>query len=114
MGRLKARHLPHRITIHRFAGEGAEGVEFTDVEDVPAYVEQKTRLAVDRRPNSTTAGQEVTSTTTIVCLPDADSAPGSEVTVFPGTPRERRSQIVDSALGEYSARTPNHVEFRVA
>lgn len=114
MGRLKERHLPHRIILHRFAGEGAEGIEFTDVPDVPAYVEQKTRIAVDRRPNSGTAGQEVTSTTTIVCLPEHDAVPGSEVTVYPGTPRERRSQIIDSALGEYSARTPNHVEFKVA
>jgi hypothetical protein len=111
MGRLRARHLPHRVKIERIAGEGAEGVTYADpVEGVPAYVEQKSRLVIDRRAGSGTIGQEVTATTVVVLLPDQDTAPGSKVTVHAGTWRERTSTVIDSALGMYNARTPNHVE----
>lgn len=108
--RLRKRHLPHRVTIERLQGETAEGTSYAaPAADRPAYVEQKSRLVVDRRSTSETAGQEVTATTLVVLLPGDDTAPGSYVTVFAGTPRRRRSQVIDSALFDYRG-TPNHVE----
>jgi hypothetical protein len=110
MARLRKRHLPHRVTLVRLTGEGAEGDTWADpVPDVPAYVEQKSRLVVDRRSGSPTAGAEVTSSTFVVLLLADDALPRTQVTVWPGTPRERTSEVVDSAYFDYAG-TPSHVE----
>ena len=110
MPRLRKRHLPHTVVITPLEGEGARGDIWGTPVTVPAYVEQKAHLRVDRRTTSRTSGQEVTSSTTVVLLPEHDTLPRSRVTVWPGTPRERTSEVIDSALGMYDRRTPNHVE----
>jgi hypothetical protein len=111
MPRLRKKHLPFRVTLTPYLGSGEEGDQWgTPIPDVPAMVEQKTRLKVDRRSTSKTYGQEIISTTAVVLLPENDVPPKTRVTVFPGQPRERTSEVVDSALGMYNARTPNHVE----
>lgn len=110
MTRLRRKHLPHRITLQPISIETATGVEHAaPVPDVPAYVEQKTRLRVDRRSASDTAGQEITSTTLVIVLPEHDVPPRTRVTVWAGTPRERTSEVIDSAFFDYRG-TPNHVE----
>jgi hypothetical protein len=111
MARLRAKHLPHRVGVERLVGEGAEGeVWEKDPVPVPAYVEQKLRLVVDRRSTSPTFGQEIQASTFVVLLTTNDVAPRSRVTVHAGTPRERTSEVIASALFHYNARTPNHVE----
>ncbi|WP_341935339.1 hypothetical protein MRBLWO14_000986 [Microbacterium sp. LWO14-1.2] len=111
MPRLRKKHLPQRVTITPFVGDGPEGDVWGDpITDVPAYAEQKTTLKVDRRSTSPTSGQEITSRATVVLLPDHDYPPRTKVTIFAGTPRERTSEVIDSALGMYNDRTPNHVE----
>lgn len=111
MPRLRSKHLPHRVTLTPFEGDGAEGDIWGEPQtDVPAYAEQKTHLRVDRRSTSPTSGQEITSSTTVVLLPEHDVPPRTKVTVWAGTPRERTSEVIDSALGMYNASTPNHVE----
>ncbi|UAJ80154.1 hypothetical protein IT072_03655 [Leifsonia sp. ZF2019] len=108
--RLRKKHLPHRVTIERLGGEGAEGAIYAPpATGRPAYVEQKSRLVVDRRAASETAGQEITSTTFVVLLPGDDALPGSWITTHAGTPRQRRSQVIDSAAFDYRG-TPNHIE----
>lgn len=110
MARLRAKHLPHRVDITRLTGEGAEGEIWAAADmDRPAYVEQKSRLVVDRRSTSATAGQEVTSTTFVVLLLTDDVLPRSRVRVWKGSPRERESEVIDSAYFEYRG-TPSHVE----
>lgn len=113
MARLRERHLPHRVIVTRLEGEGAEGpVWAAPVVDLPAYVEQKTRLVIDRRSTSQTFAQEVVSSTLIVMLPGAPIAPGTLVTVFGGTGYERTSAVIDSSLYDYVG-TPNHIELRL-
>lgn len=110
MPRLREKHLLHRVNIKPHVGDGAEGDIWGDVrEKRPAYVEQKTRLVVDRRTGSPTAGQEITSTTFVVLMLADDTAPRSEVTVWAATPRERTSAVIDSAYFEYRG-APSHVE----
>lgn len=110
MVRLRAKHLPHRVTIQPLEGEGAEGDIWGDARmNRPAYVEQKTRLVVDRRSNSPTKGQEITSTTFVVLLLADDCQPRSRVTVWVGTSRARTSEVIDSAYFDYRG-TPSHVE----
>lgn len=108
--RLREKHLPHRVTIRRFLGDGPEGDVWGDPEpDVPAYVEQKARLRVDRRSSSPTSGQEITASTLVVLLPTNDVLPRSEITVWPGTSRERTSAVIDSEMYDYPG-APGHVE----
>lgn len=110
MVRLRARHLPHRISITPLAGEGAEGdVWGPKRPNVPAYVEQKTRLVVDARPGSDTFGQEVEAAAFIVILLEDDTLPRSLIEVGAGTPRERESEVIRSDRYEYPG-TPSHVE----
>lgn len=110
MARLRKKHLPHRITLQPLAAETAEGVTHaTPVPDVPAYVEQKSQLRVDRRSTSPTFGQEITSRTFVVVLTENGAEPRTQVTVWAGTSRERTSEVIDSAFFDYRG-TPNHVE----
>ena len=109
MARLREKHLPHRADITRLTGEGAEGETWATTLDRPAYVEQKSKLVVDRRTTSTTAGQEVTASTFVVLLTEDDVLPRSTITVFKGTPRERTAEVIDSAFFSHP-RAPSHVE----
>jgi hypothetical protein len=113
MPRLRKAHLPHRVILTPIL-DGPEGdIEGDPIPDVPAYVEQKTHLRVDRRSTSPTSGQEIKSSTTVVLLPEHDVLPRTKVTVWAGTARERTSEVIDSALGMYDRRTPNHVELHL-
>jgi len=108
MATLKKKHLPHRVDVKTLLGESAEGEVWSDwVLDVPAYVEQKSKLVVDRRSTSTTMGQEITSTTFVVVLHANDLVPRSMVKVWKGTARERTSEVIDSSFYSYP-RTPSH------
>lgn len=110
MPRLRKKHLPHRVTITRLTGEGAEGQSWATPEPaVPAYVEQKSKLVVDRRSTSETANKEIIADTFVVLLTSDDTLPGSKITVWEGTPREREAEVVTSALLDYKG-TPSHVE----
>jgi hypothetical protein len=111
MARLRKKHLPHRVTIVRLTGEGAEGETWAEpVGDVPAYVEAKSKLVTDRRSTSATAGTEILAMTKVFLLPGDDVMPRTKITVFPGTPREREAEVIDSAYFDYSKNTPNHTE----
>lgn len=109
MVRLREKHLPHKVTVQILKGEGAEGEIWETRTGIPAYVEQKARLRVDRRSESPTSGQEITSSTFVVLLLTDDIMPRSRVTVWGGTSRARTSEVIDSAYFEYP-RTPSHVE----
>lgn len=110
MARLREKHLKHRVAIQPLTGESAEGDTWGPTRaNRPAYVEQKTRLVVDRRSGSPTSGQEVTSTTFVVLMLADDTQPRSRVTVWGGTSRARTSEVIDSAYFEYKG-TPSHVE----
>lgn len=110
MARLRKKHLPHPVDLLPLEGEGARGLIFGDKQvDVPAYVEQKTRRRIDRRAGSATIGQEISSSTLVILLPEHDVAPRTRVTVWKGTPRERTSEVIDSAFFQYRG-APSHVE----
>ena len=110
MAKLTAKRLPHRVDVKTLLGESAEGEVWSAwVLDVPAYVEQKSKLVVDRRSTSSTNGQEITSTTFVVVLHANDLVPRSMVKVWKGTTRERTSEILTSEYFDYP-RTPSHTQ----
>lgn len=103
--------LRHRVTITPFAADTAEGDTLgTPVPDVPAYVEQRTHLAVDRRLGSETFGQEVASTALVIVPLEYDTQPRGMVRVYAGTPRDRTSQVIDS---ERFDEGPAHIELHL-
>jgi hypothetical protein len=112
VARLRKSHLPHTVSIVRLTGEGSEGSTWADPVSAPAYVEQKSRLIVDRRSTSSTAGQEITSTAFVVLLVEDDTLPRSRVTVWAGTPREHEAEVINSALLDYKG-APTHVELYI-
>jgi len=108
MATLRKRHLPHLVDVKTLLGESAEGEVWSAwVLNVPAYVEQKSKLVVDRRSTSTTVGQEITSTTFVVVLHANDLVPRSMVKVWKDTPRERTSEVITSEYFDYP-RAPSH------
>lgn len=107
--RLRERDLPHRADLTRLVSEGAEGEVWETTSDRPAYVEQKTKLVIDRRSTSPTVNTEVTASTFIVLLSVDDVLPRSTVTVWKGTPRERTAEVINSAYFDHP-RGPGHVE----
>lgn len=110
MPRLRKKHLPHRIDVTLAAGVNMFGPVLADPSlDVPAYVEQKTRLVIDRRAESPTKGQEITSTTFVVALSDTDIPPGATVTVWKGTAFERTSTVITRDVFDYPG-APSHLE----
>lgn len=110
MPTLRTRHLPHLVDVKVLLGESAEGEVWSDwILNVPAYVEQKAKLVIDRRSTSPTAGQEITSTTFVVVLHKNDLVPRSQVKVWKGTARERTSEVVTSDYYDYP-RAPNHTQ----
>jgi len=111
MPRLRKKHLPHRVTITELLAEGAEGEKSGDPQsDVPAYVEAKAKLVTDRRSTSPTSGTQILALTKVFLLPGNDVVPRTKILVFPGTPREREAEVIDSAHFDYSSKTPNHTE----
>lgn len=111
MVRLKPKHLPHRVLVENITGEGADGPLYGPAREVRAYTEQRTKVVVDRRAMSPTAGQEVVSSTYLILLPSEQVDPGAIVTVWRGTVRERRSAVLDTAFYDYPG-TPSHLELR--
>lgn len=108
MARLRAKHLPHTARV-RSVTETAEGDQWGDWTTHPAYVEQKTRLVVDRRSASPTAGQEITSTTFVIFLPGVNVTPRMQVEVWGGTAHARISEVVGASVYDYPG-TPSHVQ----
>lgn len=110
MAQLRRKHLPHLVDVKVLLGETSEGESWSDwIVDVPAYVEQKARLVVDRRSTSPTMGQEITSSTFVVVLHENDVAPRSQVKVWKGTTRERVSEVIDSSYFSYP-KAPGHTQ----
>jgi hypothetical protein len=72
------------------------------IPDVHALVVMKESLVVDQRVYSETRGAEVTSAAQLLVQPEDYIPPGSLVTIYKGTPRERTSEVIATAFLEHS------------
>lgn len=101
MVRIPNMFLPHRIDVQALNPVGSsQGAKYqTKRLDVFAQVLDKVTMVVDQRADSTTFSQSIASSTTVVMQPESYVEPGSLVTVWKGTPRERSMQVV--AAGYY-------------
>lgn len=98
------RILPHRNLVieHVYQGSGPDGDVYADVTVPRAYIADKVRIVRD------STGAEATSTVSIVVPLEHWCEADSEVTVWAGTTRERRTKVIAAAYAEHSRVTPNH------
>ncbi|MCA1195130.1 hypothetical protein [Saccharopolyspora sp. 6V] len=92
------------MTVEPYLGSGAYGDVFGDPVDHRAYVEDSRRLVRDD------TGAEVVSETTVRTRPDVSAPPGSRITVWPTTARERVARVITNSLYDHPA-APSHCEF---
>ena len=95
MAELPEAFLAHRVVVEPLAGAGAYGERFQEPVEVPAWVEEKRRLA--RNPDGTETVSEATIRTLLEYA--AHFPPGSYVTIHTelgGVPL-RRSRLISTA-----------------
>ena len=102
--KIPLRLLEHRVNIQPISkvgssvspgyGEGRKGIH--------ALVIDKRSRVVDQRVSSETKGQEILSSAHILLRAEQWVAPGSLVTVWPGTPMERECEVVAAGYNMHS------------
>ncbi|WP_419704984.1 hypothetical protein [Promicromonospora sp. NFX87] len=92
MAEIPAYMTPHRVTVEPLTGSGGMGETWgPPVSDVPAMVEEGALLVRDA------TGAETVSSARVHCSWDVDAPPGSNVTVWTGTAKERTATVVSTA-----------------
>lgn len=92
MAAIPAYMTPHTVTVEPLTGSGGMGDTWGPlVSDVPAMVEEGAALVRDDN------AQEVVSSARVHCSWDVDAPPGSRVTVWTGTPKERTADVISTA-----------------
>ncbi|MFJ3834443.1 hypothetical protein ACIPY6_02880 [Streptomyces sp. NPDC090054] len=101
MSAVPALLLRHRVTIEIYEGDTSTGPRYAAPALARAYVEEKARTV------RTSAGEEVTASTTVWLLPSQDCPPESRVTLRSG----RTASVITSALYDGGGLpTPDHRE----
>lgn len=96
MAAIPAFLTPHKVTIRPLLGSGGMGpVWGTTVPDVPALVVEGAQLVRDAN------AQEVVSQAQVSVHFDVVAPPGSEVTVWAGTAKERTSTVITASGGPH-------------
>jgi hypothetical protein len=85
---LPSGFLPHTVTIKPLAGSTGMGLTYGTTFTASAMVEDGARMV--RGAN----GEEVVSTARVHCEFSVVAPPGSMVTVWPGTAREREAKVL--------------------
>lgn len=88
---------------HVYQASGPDGdTTPTDVPVRRCYISEKTRIVRNRD------GVDTLSSTTVIVPLDKWCEPGSQVTLWPDTPKERRTTVINAARGTFNSSTPNH------
>lgn len=96
MAAIPAFLTPHRVTVRPLLGSGGMGdVYGPPVTDIPALVVEGAQLVRDP------GGSEVVSQAQVSLHFDVVAPPGSEVTVWEGTPKERTSTVITASGGPH-------------
>jgi len=89
--------LPHTVTIKPWTGSGGMGPTFGATFTAPAMVEDGARMVRDA------SAAEVVSSTRVHCAFSVIAPPGSMVTVWAGTGREREAEVIAVAGSDHPA-----------
>lgn len=88
MPQIPSGFLPHSVTITPLSGGGGMGETFGTAFTASAMVEDGARMVRNA------AAQEVVSSARVHCEFSVIAPPGSKVTVWPGTAREREAKVI--------------------
>lgn len=108
--------IPDGLLIHRVIVEPRLEVPQPDGSEYGAPVERQAitvdgqKLVADARADSETRGTAILSNVHGLVQPEHAIPVGSRVTVWPGTPLERKVQVVAVAYGEHDA-APSSAQF---
>lgn len=104
----------HTVDLYPIAtGRSADGaVSGTPLLGRAAIVDEKTKLVEDQRDGAE-PGTQVTSTALVFVMLEDYVKPGSDAVLRPGTPVERRSQVVAAAYYDHPS-GPEHAELWLA
>jgi hypothetical protein len=103
--RIPKRLLPHTIKVEPLLGTGARGEVYGPAQTwTRAYVEDKRQMVVS------SDGEDIVSNSFVVLDPERILPEGSRVTMWPGTPRERKARVVGTSFFDFP-RLPSNVQF---
>lgn len=92
MAAIPAHMTPHRVTVEPLTGSGGMGdVYGPPVTDIPAMVEEGATLVRDA------SAVEVVSSARVICAWEVMAPPGSLVTLWAGTAKERTATVITTA-----------------
>lgn len=101
--RIPTRHLEHTVTVQAILPVGSSvGALHGEPVTRRAIVVDKRSKVVDQRVDSETKGAEVISSSHVLVQPEHYAAPGSLVTVWPGTVMERTGEVIATAYAQHS------------
>lgn len=96
MAAIPADLTPHTVTIEPLTGSGGMGETFGPaVPDVPALVVEGATLV------RSASGAEVVSAAQVHCSWDVVAPPGSKVTIWTGTPKQRTARVISTSGGPH-------------
>ena len=86
---IPQRKLKNRVKVAAFRGTNSLGDAYDAPEEHRAWVEAQQTVVINHR------GEEEISSTTVYLNP-VDAPPGSIVTLWPGTDRERETKVISA------------------
>lgn len=96
MAEIPAYLTPNKVTVAAFEGMGGDGEIYADPQpDVPAMVEEGATLV------RSATGEETVSSARVHCAFAVVAPPGSKVTVWPDTAKERTGLVISLAGGDH-------------
>lgn len=96
MAAIPAFLTPHTVIVRPLTGSGGMGPVYgSPVADIPALVVEGAQLVRDA------GGSEVVSQASVSVHFDVVAPPGSEVTVWAGTPKERTAVVITASGGPH-------------
>lgn len=95
--------FPHTVTARAFQGAGGRGPQYADPVELAAEVLDKTERIRDAQ------GVETVSSSRVTVPVSADVPVGSLVTVRPGRPNARASEVLKAEIVEDDPPLPSHI-----
>lgn len=95
--------LEHRCIVQeRLDVPSSTGNRFADAVERECITVDRAKLVTDGRAESETRGQQILANTQVLLQPEHYAGPGSLITVWPGTPRERTLEVAATAYARHS------------
>lgn len=103
--RIPAKYLEHTVIVERLLRVPSTTTgKYAPPATVPCLVVEKNTLVRDQRVQTTgeTRDAEIQSSAQVLFQPEARVPLGSRLTLWPGTPNQRKVEIVADAFGVHS------------